>query len=165
MQFFWNFLCKLDLLGIGAWVVEVSIEEGVGIILDNVLDLSLGKSKKRVGGVQLISKVDPLINGNFSWVFNNKSKVNFIKHLCSGRERVTSWSTATTILLATTMWGGNKIVYRANEPLAASVWYWEGTMDKSWMHRLCSMTTMVCVVQGEWGGNGCTHLLCSKEEK
>ena len=84
-------------------MVEVSIEEGVGIILDNVLDLTLGKSTKRVDGVRLIFKVNPLINGNLLLVFNNRSKVNSIKHLCSGRERVTSWSTATTILLATTM--------------------------------------------------------------
>ena len=45
-------------------MVEVLIEEGVGIILDNVVNLTLGKYKTRVDGVRLISKVDPLINGN-----------------------------------------------------------------------------------------------------
>jgi hypothetical protein len=63
VQFF-NFLCELDLLGSGSGVVEVLIEEGVGIILDNVVNLTLGKYKTRVDGVRLISKVDPLINGN-----------------------------------------------------------------------------------------------------
>ena len=52
------------LLRIGAGAAEVSIEEGVEIISDNVADLTLGKSKTRVNGVRLIFKVDPLINDN-----------------------------------------------------------------------------------------------------
>ena len=48
---FFNFLCELDLFRIGAGAVEVLIEEGVGIILDNVVDLTLDKSKTQVDGV------------------------------------------------------------------------------------------------------------------
>jgi hypothetical protein len=63
---FFNFLCELDLLGIGAGAVKILIEEGVRIISDNVADLTLGKSKTRVNGVQLISKVDSAINVDLS---------------------------------------------------------------------------------------------------
>ncbi len=64
---FWDFLCELDLLGIRAGAVEVSIEEeGVNMISDNVADLTQDESKTGVNSLCLISKVDPSINGNLS---------------------------------------------------------------------------------------------------
>ncbi len=42
---FFNLLCESDLVGIGAGAVEVTIEEGIRKISDNIADLTLGEYK------------------------------------------------------------------------------------------------------------------------